>query len=65
MKITTASSSGENADNVYIVKGVSIPSGSSLEFVEAKIVLETGDVVAALASAGSALDVALSIMEIT
>jgi len=65
VQIVTSSSSGENADDVYLVKAVPIPTGSSLEIIEGKVVLETGDIIKVLASAGSALDVAFSVMEIT
>jgi len=65
VQIVTASSTGENADDVYLVKSVSIPTGGTLEIIEGKVVLETGDVVKALASVTTALDVALSVMEIT
>jgi len=65
VQIVTASSSGENVDDVYLIKTVQIPSGSSLEIVEGKVVLEAGDKIKVLSSASSALDVAFSIMEIT
>ena len=65
VQIVTYSSSGENADDIYLIKGVSIPTGESLEIIEGKVVLEPGDVVKGLSSAATALDVALSIMEIT
>tara|TARA_B000000460_G_scaffold220913_1_gene172724 strand:- start:389 stop:727 length:339 start_codon:yes stop_codon:yes gene_type:complete len=65
VQIVTASSAGENADDVYIIKSVSIPTGGTLEAIEGKVVLETGDIVKALASVTAALDVALSVMEIT
>ena len=67
-QITTASSSGENADDVYIVKDVPLPAGSSIEVMSGnKIILETGDIVKAAGSNGSGADadVILSIMEIT
>ena len=66
IKIVTDSSSGENADDVYIVKGAPIPQGGSLEVMSGnKIVLEASDALQALSSASNALDVVLSIMEIT
>ncbi len=65
VQIVTASTTGENGDDVYLVKTVQIPSGSSLEIIEGKVVLETGDKVKVLASASAALDVAFSVMEIT
>ena len=66
IKIVTDSSSGENADDVYIVKGAPVPQGGSLEVMSGnKIVLQAADTLQCLASASSALDVVLSIMEIT
>lgn len=66
VKIVTDSSSGENADDVYIVKGAPIPQGGSLEVMSGnKIVLEASDALQAKSSASNALDVVLSIMEIT
>lgn len=66
VKIVTDSSSGENADDVYIVKGAPIPQGGSLEVMSGnKIVLEAADALQTLSSASNALDVVLSIMEIT
>ena len=66
VKIVTDSSSGENADDVYIVKGAPIPQGGSLEVMSGnKIVLEASDALQALSSASNALAVVLSIMEIT
>ena len=67
-QIVTASSSGENADDVYIVKDVPLPAGSSIEVMSGnKIILETGDIVKASGSNGSGADadVILSIMEIS
>ena len=67
-QIVTASSSGENADDVYIIKDVPIPAGSSMEVMSGnKIILQTGDVVKAAGSNGSGADadVILSVMEIT
>ena len=67
-QIVTASSSGENADDVYIVKDVPLPAGSSIEVMSGnKIILEAGDIVKASGSNGSGADadVILSIMEIT
>jgi hypothetical protein len=65
IQIVTASTTGENGDDVYIAKGVLIPTADSLEIIEGKVALETGDAVKVLASASSALDVALSILEIS
>ena len=67
-QIVTASSSGENADDVYIVKDVPLPAGSSIEVMSGnKIILQAGDIVKSAGSNGSGndADVILSIMEIT
>ena len=65
IQIATVSTTGENADDVYIAKAVLIPTADSLEVIEGKVALEAGDTFKVLASAGSALDVALSILEIS
>ena len=56
---------GENQDDVYIAKGVLIPSSDSLEIIEGKVAMEAGDKFKVLSSAATALDVALSILEIS
>jgi hypothetical protein len=65
IQIVTASTTGENADDVYIAKGVLIPSSDSLEIIEGKVAMEAGDKFKVLSSAATALDVALSILEIS
>ena len=65
-QVVTASSSGENADNVYVIKDVPLPSGASIEVMAGnKIVLEAGDIVKVKGSVTDAIDAILSIMEIT
>ena len=65
-QIVTASSSGENADDVYVVKDIPLPAGSSVEIMGGnKIILEAGDVVKVKGSVTDAVDAILSIMEIT
>lgn len=65
-QIVTASSSGENADNVYIAKSIPLPSGSSIEIMAGnKIVLEAGDIVKVKSSVTDGVDAILSVMEIT
>jgi len=63
VKIVTASSAGENANDVYLVKDLPIPNGSSFELIEGKVVLETGDIVKVESDTASSLDVALSVLE--
>jgi len=68
IQIVTAATSGENADNVYLVKDVPLPSGSSMEIMSGnKIILNAGDIVKASGSnsSGNDADIILSIMEIT
>tara|TARA_R100000541_G_scaffold42497_1_gene49836 strand:- start:145 stop:486 length:342 start_codon:yes stop_codon:yes gene_type:complete len=65
-QIVTASSSGENADDVYIAKAIPLPSGSSIEIMAGnKIVLEAGDIVKVKSSVADGVDAILSVMEIT
>ena len=65
-QIVTASSSGENADNVYIAKSIPLPAGSSIEIMAGnKIVLEAGDIVKVKSSVTDGVDAILSVMEIT
>ena len=50
----------------FLLKAVDIPANTTLEvFGGQKVVVQTTDVIKAQASAATALDVALSIMEIT
>jgi hypothetical protein len=66
VQIVTAATSGENADDVYIIKDVPLPAGSSVEIMAGnKIILEAGDIVKVKGSATDAVDAILSIMEIT
>ena len=68
IQIVTAATSGENGDNVYLVKDVPLPAGSSMEIMSGnKIILNAGDIVKAGGSnsSGADADVILSIMEIT
>jgi len=65
VQIVTAASSGENGDDVYVIKGVPVPNSSSLEIIEGKIVLETGDAIKVRSDTASSIDVALSVLEQT
>ena len=64
-QIVTASSSGENADDVYIGKDLPVPSGSSLDILAGKIVMETGDLLRLQSDTANSIQTALSIMEQT
>ena len=65
VQIVTAASSGENGDDVYVIKGVPVPNSSSLENIEGKIVLETGDAIKVRSDTASSIDIALSVLEQT
>ena len=66
VQLSSDTSDTETNVDVFLLKDVSIPGSSSLEvFGGQKIVIQTTDIIKAQASTGSALDVALSIMEIT
>ena len=65
-QIVTASTTGENADDVYFIRNIPLPSGSSVEMMSGnKINLEAGDIIKIQSDTASALDAVLSIMEIT
>jgi|LWDU01.1.fsa_nt_gi hypothetical protein len=65
-QIVTRATTGENADNVYFIKDIPIPAGSSVEIMGGnKINLEYEDVIKITSNTASSLDVALSIMEIS
>ena len=58
----------DGTNDVYIVKGASIPAGSSLEIMSGnKIVVQnngtTGDVIRVSASTGSSLDATVTVLE--
>ena len=58
------SSTGTNV-NIYIGKELPVPAGSSLNALTGKIVLQTGDKLVVSSNTSLAMDIALSIMEIT
>ena len=53
------------AAGVYIVKGVSIPSGVALSVLDGKIILEAADTVVVTSDTASSCDVIVSILEQT
>ena len=66
VKIESDTNDTETNADVFLLKGVDIPANTTLEvFGGQKVVVQTTDVIKAQASAATALDVALSIMEIT
>ena len=54
-----------SASNYYIAKTVSLPPASSIELIQggAKIVVESGDVITAVASESNAADIVLSYVD--
>jgi hypothetical protein len=54
-----------SGDNIHIGKNLPIPSGSSLNALSGKVVLETGDILKVQSDTANSVDIALSIMEIT
>ena len=65
-KIVSDTSDTETHANVYLVKDIPLPTGSSVEVMSGnKIVLQATDVVQVKGSVADAVDVILSIMEIT
>tara|TARA_R100000353_G_C6365171_1_gene157361 strand:+ start:146 stop:490 length:345 start_codon:yes stop_codon:yes gene_type:complete len=66
VQLVSDTSDTETNANIFLLKSVSIPANTTLEvFGGQKLVLQTTDVVKAQASAGSALDMSVSIMEQT
>ena len=65
VQIVTAATSGENGDDVFLIKNVSIPFGSSLEIVEGKIVMQAGDIIKCESDTAGAIDCAISVLEQT
>ena len=64
--VVSDTSDTETNANSYLGKGLPLPVGGTLEIMGGnKLVLQTTDVIQAKASAGSAIDVIVSIMEIT
>ena len=64
--VSDTAHSGETNANCYLGYQLPIPAGGTLEVMSGnKLVLETTDKIQAKASAGSAVDILVSIMEIT
>jgi len=55
----------KGGDNYYIAKTVSIPPAASIELIQggSKIVVESGDVITAVASENNAADIVLSYVD--
>ena len=66
VKIESDTSDTETNQTVFVIKDVSIPSGSSLEVLSGgKYVMQTTDVIKIDCSVASKIDATLSILEIT
>lgn len=65
--ITTDAYITRSAVDYYLIKGATVPVGSSLVVVggDQKVVLQTGDVLKTVTSAASSADVACSLLEIS
>ena len=56
----------DSGDDVYLLKSVPVPAGSSLELITgSKIILESSDVLRARADTASALDLTISYLDQT
>jgi hypothetical protein len=54
------------SDDVYLIKNLLIPNGSSFEYISgSKLILETGDKIQILSNTVSSLDVTVSVLEQT
>jgi len=66
VKIDSNTSDTETNQEVFVVKDVSIPAGSSLEVLSGgKYVMQTTDIIKIDCSVASKIDATLSILEIT
>ena len=52
-------------DNIHIGKNLPIPSGSALNALTGKVVMETGDILRVQSDTANSADIALSVMEVT
>ena len=56
--------SSVSADDVYLIKALLIPNGSSFEYIAgSKLILETGDKIQVVSNTASSLDVTASVLE--
>lgn len=54
-----------NTSTKFLTKKVPVPAGAATTFLTGKLVLEAGDYIAANANLNSALDVTVSVLQIT
>jgi len=66
IQIISDTSDTETNANAYLGKSLPVPAGGTLEIMQGnKLVLQTTDAIKAKASAGSSVDILISVMEIT
>ena len=61
--VTVVIGSHDTDNHTHLAKNVTIPAGDSIEIVQGKIVLESGEDIGVTASAASAVDVTMSILK--
>ena len=54
-----------SGDNIHIGKNLPVPSGSTINALSGKLVMETADVLKVQSDTANSVDIALSVMEIT
>lgn len=62
-KTTSAVTASVQLGTTYIIKDAPIPAGSALSILDGKIIAETTEVVTVTASANTAVDALLSVLE--
>lgn len=60
----TLDKSDVSADDVYLIRNLLIPNGSSFEYISgSKLIMETGDKIQVISNTASSLDVTVSVLE--
>lgn len=62
-KNASAVTASAQLGSVYIIKDAPVPAGSALSILDGKIIAEAADTIVITASANSAIDVIVSVME--
>ena len=63
VNVTVVIGAHDTNNHTHLCKDVTIPAGDSIEIVQGKIVLESGEDIGVTASAASAVDVCMSILK--
>ena len=63
VNVTVVIGAHDTDNHTHLCKDVTIPAGDSIEIVQGKIVLESGEDIGVTASAASACDVTMSILK--